>query len=363
MTARCWERQRKRDGLDRWFFQAFIDGLPLLLQVSLVLLVAGLISYLGAFTPINAEVVVIFTALGAGIYVLFTIPGTFSRESPLRTSSSVVMGTFFGNIFLFSPALRRWFISTRKKLSRLAQLSKISRLLPLSMQDIDSYLGITRTANAHDAHCVSWFLRNIADPEAMDAALQLSATVQWFEDGCNLTPPYDSIVSIFESRFDFAGSPDKELGRRASSSGAAIFQVRISALLQESEERASMYPIPKVRIDASKIDDDLKSVLRMLESIDGEHFPPSLPLNDNPNYPLWTAELLLWFVLKKRSNITECYSLVCERDLLHYPQWHKFPPKAINNFLLVWCIHLGWEADGKALTTKSYVICSTSAPR
>ena len=124
-----------------------------------------------------------------------------------------------------------------------------------------------------------------------------------------------------------------------------------------------MYPIPKVRIDASKIDDDLKSVLRMLESIDGEHFPPSLPLNDNPNYPLWTAELLLWFVLKKRSNITECYSLVCERDLLHYPQWHKFPPKAINNFLLVWCIHLGWEADRKVLTTQSYVIFSTSAPR
>lgn len=118
-----------------------------------------------------------------------------------------------------------------------------------------------------------------------------------------------------------------------------------------------MYPTPKVRIDTSRMDDDFKSVFRVLESMDGEHFPPSLPSKNNPDYALWTSEILLWFVLKKCSNIDERYSLVCERNLLHYPEWHKFPAKAVNNFLSVWCIHLtlGWVADGRTPITKSYV--------
>ena len=41
---------------------------------------------------------------------------------------------------------------------------------------------ICRT-NANDARCMSWILRNITDPEALDAAIRLAGTIRWFEDG------------------------------------------------------------------------------------------------------------------------------------------------------------------------------------
>lgn len=362
MTARCWERQRKRDGLDRWAFQTLVNGLPLLLQISLVLLGAGLIVFITTYTLTSAEVVITFTALGAAIYLAFTVPGVFSHNSPLRTSLSVYVRTLLGNILMPFPVLERKFASTKKKLSRWIQLSGIPRLLPVSMQDVDLYLGNFSTPNADDAHCVSWILKNITDPEAIDTALQLAGVVRWFENGCNSDPPYDTIVSTFESCFGFTGTLDKKLKERAYSSATAILQVHISALLNMPEEYTSKYPIPSVHIDTNEVDGDLRSVLDVLGSIDGEP-SPSLSLANDPKCALWTSELLLWFVSDKRPNNAAYSSLIHRGDALHYPQWHEFPPEVVNNFLLVWCVHLGWKVDIKKLgSQKPYVFIPVLRP-
>jgi hypothetical protein len=47
-------------------------------------------------------------------------------------------------------------------------------------------LAIIRRANANDVRCVSWILRNITDPEALDAAIRLAGTIRWFDDGINV---------------------------------------------------------------------------------------------------------------------------------------------------------------------------------
>ena len=57
-------------------------------------------------------------------------------------------------------------------------------------------LSIIRRTNADDVGCVSWILRNIADPEA------LADIIRWFDDGINVDPPYDLIISTFEACFD-----------------------------------------------------------------------------------------------------------------------------------------------------------------
>ena len=367
VTARCRERQRKRDGLDQWLFKPFIDGLPLLLQISLVLLGTGLVVFMTTFELTGANVVIAFTALGAGIYVLFTLSGGFSRDSPLQTPSSTVIRTVFGNILIAFPILEEKFTSARKKMSQWVRLPKIPQLFPLSARGIDFYLGTLRTTNADDAHCVSWVLKNITGSEAIDSALQLASVVQWFEDGCNSDPPYDSIVSTFESCFDFTGSLDTKMKDRAYFSATAILQVHISAL-RKSEDHALKYSIPRVpidmkkinddsNIDAPKVDNDFKFVLDTLRSVDGEPFPSSLSLANSPERASWNSETLLWFVSNKHSDIAVRSSLIHERNVLHYPQWHKFPPKVVNNFLLVWCIHLGWEVDRRTLRIKkSYVL-------
>ena len=68
----------------------------------------------------------------------------------------------------------------------------------LKPKDLDTI----RTTNANDARCVSWILRNITDPEALNAAIRLAGTIRWFEDGIDVDLPDDSIVSTFEVCFD-----------------------------------------------------------------------------------------------------------------------------------------------------------------
>ena len=59
-----------------------------------------------------------------------------------------------------------------------------------------------RKQNADNARCVCWILRNITDPEAIDFALRLDSTVRWFEDGVDVDPSYDIILSSFQECFD-----------------------------------------------------------------------------------------------------------------------------------------------------------------
>ena len=188
VTARCRDRQRKCDALDRWPFQLFINVLPVLLQVALLLLGSGLAMYMSVSEVVSAESVKIFTALGAGIYITFVIFGAVSPDSPFQTPPSATIRMLFGNVLLTSPILEKRFTEARKKLSRWIQFGRVPQLLPISIrdlrtrwpgsQDVDLYLGSLRNTNADDAHCVSWILKNVTDQEAVNAALQLAGTVQ-----------------------------------------------------------------------------------------------------------------------------------------------------------------------------------------
>lgn len=363
VTARCRDRQRKCDGLDRWPFQLFMDVLPVLLQIALLLLGSGLAMYMAAYQVVSADAVTIFTALGAGIYIVFVIFGALSYDSPFQTPASATIRMLFGNVLLAFPALERRFIKARKKLSRWVQVGKMPQLLPISIrdlrgrwpgsQDVDFYLGSLRDTNADDAHCISWVLKNITDREAIDAALQLAGTVQWFEGGCNSDPPYGLIVSIFGSCFDYTKSLDPKMRDRAYFSATAILQIHTSALRKSEGYATKKYPVPRVRrIDTSNIDDDFKSVLGILGSIREEDFPPSLLADITPRRALWISELLLRFASNKHTDIAVRSALIHEPDALRYSQWHELSPRVVENFLWVWCVHLESENGGGALRNK-----------
>jgi len=359
VTARCRDRQRKCDAIDQWQFQLFIDALPLLLQVALLLLASGLSMYMATNGVYSSEVVIIFTVLGAGIYIVFIIFGAVSSDSPFQTPASAAIRTLFGNILLFFPALEKMFIRGRKDLSRLVQFGRLPRLLPVSIKDlrnrwtgsleVDLYVGSLRSTNADDAHCISWVLKSIADREAIDAALQLAGTVQWFEAGCNSNPPYDLIVTIFRSCFDHTKSLDPKMRDRAYFSATAILQIYTSALREPGKD-VSNYCVPVVRrIDTSHIDNEFKSVLGILDSIRQEYFPPSLLSDITPRHALWISGLLLRFVLNESADIVTRSALIHHPDALHYSQWHEFPSRAVKDFILVWCVHLKSKELGREM--------------
>jgi len=63
-VERCGDRQRKFDGLKKWPFHLFIESLPIMLQIALLLLAGGLSQYMWSANTSVARVVISFTTLG-----------------------------------------------------------------------------------------------------------------------------------------------------------------------------------------------------------------------------------------------------------------------------------------------------------
>ena len=78
MVKRCGDRQRKIDGLEKWPFRLFIESLPIMLQVALLLLSCGLSRYVWSVNVSVARIVVSFTVFGVIFYL-----GIRSEERPV----------------------------------------------------------------------------------------------------------------------------------------------------------------------------------------------------------------------------------------------------------------------------------------
>ena len=304
MIERCGDRQRKCDGLKKWPFHLFVESLPVMLQVALLLLACGLCKNMASINTSVASVLISLTVLGVLFYLGIIIAGTSSYECPFQTPVSIGLrrlwkkvgphitpsllpiaatsaalykglpwalalakirshansmllhittaGTLFyrhwqhfwgETLFVcqiihalvqslliphpFSPTLPTTQHAPQQPTSWLATLYSLWEdieckilLLALHLPQIqlphttppptipNTYQWLTPTAldapqktNTNDVQCVSWILWNITDPEALDAAIRLAATVLWFQDGLNTEPPYDLIISIFKGCF------------------------------------------------------------------------------------------------------------------------------------------------------------------
>ena len=78
MIERCGDRQRKFDGLKKWPFHLFIEGLPVMLQLAVLLLAGGLSRYMWSVNISVAYVVISFTVLGILFYIGTVAAGTSS---------------------------------------------------------------------------------------------------------------------------------------------------------------------------------------------------------------------------------------------------------------------------------------------
>ena len=88
MVERCGDRQRKFDGLEKWPFRPFVQSLPIMLQVALLLLACGLSRYVWSVNTSVACVVIFFTVLGILFYLGIVVAGTSSYECPFQTPVS-----------------------------------------------------------------------------------------------------------------------------------------------------------------------------------------------------------------------------------------------------------------------------------
>ena len=88
MVERGGDRQRKFDGLEKWPFRTFIDSLPIMLQIALLLLASALSRYVWSTNTSVARVIISFTVLGFLFFVGIVVAGTSSYECPFQTPAS-----------------------------------------------------------------------------------------------------------------------------------------------------------------------------------------------------------------------------------------------------------------------------------
>jgi len=432
---RCGDRQRKCDGLKKWPFHLFVESLPLMLQLALLLLACGLCKHMAFINTAVANVLIAFTILGALFYVGIVIVGTSSYECPFQTPVSFALRTIWKtakpymitlqavigiatsllwlpvlttlghwweviqcqilHVALWLPSITQWHNSGDPPLptaypppphptSLLASLHNVwesiqcrilraalhlpqiqSSLapvnLPTSLWLTPAALATLHSTNANDVRCTSWILWNITDPEALDAAIRLAATIHWFEDGLNVEPPYDQIVSTLKGCFDSNGKVYPGSRDRAYYSAQAVLWIHICAMCV-SEKFAERFPLPAISWNTASLDPDLSVLLynyRDTETsavIDGMYF---ISTSCTPACLQWTSNALLhlsWAQQNVPGIFNEVSPYYSKGDM------RSIPLNVVLNHLLTLCIFLNYPIGQELLRIqdKSYVVSFTS---
>ena len=370
MIERCGDRQRKCDGLEKWPLHFFVESLPVMLKVALLLLACGLCRNMWSVNTSVACTLIGLTGLGAAFFMGIVIAGTSSYACPFQTPASATLRGPWKRVrrevFSSGGYLKRvvWRIVRMSKQSIRSLLRhpslptdaplggiKISKLKAwLKPQD----LAIIHTTNSNDVRCVSWILRNITDPEALDAAVRLAGMIRWF-DGPEVDVPYDSIVSTFEACFDPSGKLYPGSRDRAYYSGRAMVWIHALAT-HKSVELSRRFPLSRANSEEQGLDPDLKHLLRISRDVDFD-FDWAMKLlafrpEHTPSHAQWISDVLLH------------YSRVAHPPLIDrtipdlFPDVHEtsITVNVALNRLLVWCAFLGSPPTEEALMVqnKSY---------
>ena len=462
VVERCSDRQRKCDGLEKWPFHFFINSLPVMLQIALLLLACGLSRYMWSVNTSVGRVVISFTVLGFLFYVGIVVAGTSSYECPFQTPASTALRHLKDNV-LSPPKIISFISATRKRARVLLALPSFTSLICATWMDVreigrnlgdqaiillfrvdgsvrdaverinqeirsirrggilpttrDREIGrnlgdeaiillfridglvrdaaeritqeirgirctgvlpITsdpnhqqlpprsgpgflirvrnlealRRQNTADARCVSWVLRNITDPEAIDSAIRLAGDIRWFNGGPTDNPPYNSIVSIFETCFDSTKQLYPGMRDRAYFSARAILQINTRAGAQP-HDNASRYPVPIIPSRPYEVTDpDLHNILYILEKFFVEHKPTfHFPSPDRNTHSLWMTNLFV-------DSICICPNPTLEGYKSYLSTATADHRASITNILLVWYTLLGGQVGEDALwvVDRSYAV-------
>jgi len=410
---RCGDRQRKFDGLEKWPFHSFVESLPLMLQTALLLLACGLCKHMWSINALVARTLISLTGLGVVFYIGIVIAGMSSYACPFQTPTSIALcgpwkkvrhGITFSIVRskrVLSRAHRMWkrrvrwllrhqflptiplegiqvqrseSVSASDNTSQPESLStsdNTSQSESLSTLDSDSRpetwsdpkgLDIIHRTNTSDARCVSWILRNITDPEALDAALPLAGEIRWFDDGVDVNSPYDLIASTFKACFDSTGVLYPGSRDRAYYSGRAMAWIRTLAMCK-SEELASTFPLPIQGCTTPVPDPDLEHLLYATYEPSDPYSCMERLLRIDPCHThlhsQWISNLLLYYSWANQTTLLNF------EDLLSYlyracgtETTTPLPLNVTLNRLLMWCILLGLPVKEEVLRVqvKSYGI-------
>ena len=409
IAERCGDRQRKRNGIEKWPFELFIESLPVMLQIALLLLAVGLSRYMWTINVSVASTILGLTAFGVGFFMLIVVAGTSSYECPFQTPASLALralgvhrtfkrlvsslpilgvrrrlrnfGRALGYLYfrmgvtasrikaIISRALHQYaaIAQTTRELSVFPRQTLLpghvtpvytSQLWNLGPILKEQNLYLPRRANSADARCINWILNRITDQEANDSALRLACSIRWYSDGVDSRPSYEALNVVLVGCFGFDGKVHPGMRNRAYDSARAIGRLYVLAWAKSDALADMRVPLPPPsRWIAHAADDyDLRSILCLLYAFSHRDEPP-ISEEDFTGisiaHTIWVSDLLLHLEWARREN----YERVLFLPALLLRQNLHLPAPAVANALMTACVALNWSVREEVLLVddKSYV--------
>lgn len=232
VDARGRKRQQKLDALYAWHLDDVLEGLPVLLQLSLLFFGVALGANLWTQQQIVACVVIGSTAFGTIFYALIVVAALISDTCPFHTPASNRLRWLGQHIIHLHNALRKRNSNIPATLLRF--LIYMPYITITSLNSFASYIS-HRLSSPHavgntDVLCVRWLLENSDDPDVISSAANLVPEVEWPPDldiSSALLRMRDAFLDCFENT-QYGQPKLTDLGRdRAIVCGKAFLHLYI----------------------------------------------------------------------------------------------------------------------------------------
>ena len=206
---RSQNRQRKLDGIVRWYFDYVLESLPLMLQVGLLLLGCALSRYFWDINITVATVIIGFTSLGVLFFLSIVVAGAAYASCPYQTPAANILrhiphtlGVLYSVVFprieaslcyycltsIFGLWKERSFLGTVIislifiLILPLFLLLDVLGLALAILRDLIDYVdshfhGSKQQTVVLDLRCITWALRTSLDGPVRLSALKYLATI------------------------------------------------------------------------------------------------------------------------------------------------------------------------------------------
>lgn len=296
LIDRSRDRQLKLDGMATWGFKFVMEGLPLMLQVGLLLLGCALSRYLWIIDHTIAEMVVGVTSFGVVFYAFIVLSATLSYNCPFQTPSSLLLRSILtydnehrrylsrtcslissGLRMLFSPLYCYRVIyhaaptELNHKLEEDIELSTSTEATQ-EMSPIFKEQEVDWDGYTSDARCLTWMMEASTDRDVAMSAMRMVPEVEWHA-GVDTIPSLLQLYDTVSACLDLTGTRPSlipTMRNKAYVATKAFVHLFIQRCCVDKEEVPILALRTKHRSFGSHIglyDNDLKSLLLMMDHI------------------------------------------------------------------------------------------------
>lgn len=345
-----------------WRFKLIMECLPLIMQLSLLLLGYALARYVWDLSRTISAVIVAFTAFGLLFYLFIVFAATVWKTCPFQTPISL------GFRHILSLARQRqhpWLRDVRNRLSCAVRFRKLneSYLTATFERSIDEELapdpgtlpdtlapastvvnpGEDESTLSSDTNCISTMFQFASGSDAIVAVTGFIPEVNWPANvrRVPLLEVYHSLARSFDFLKDGRVLIRPGMREQAYGSAKALLHLRIQRLCAGARDdvRIATPELGSLLGYRSKEDHELESTLRVLDAVfTGDKEIPWKDFVFSDTHYCWLSHILrcrAWVILRTRDTLTE--------DVLGFVRYslskeHPPPHQAIADCLLI--IHM-----------------------